>query len=158
MPHDNGRLGCMTCKKLKYRCSLQKSARTQEDDKLAMVIVEASAIPVDTILWDDMAEECEEPGEETVEDPQDTFSKVIEGNNTQPAEHETEHEEMFSVVNNEVPGLEMVVHEPLAPGPQEEDDLADAHKAKVAAFAAVVDQGISLEWKARFVRCGRRGE
>ena len=33
---------------------------------------------------------------------------------------------------------EELVVEPLAPGLQEEDDLADAHKAKVAAFATSV--------------------
>ena len=137
MPRDNGRLGCATCKKLKYCCSLQKSARTQEDDKPATVIAEASAIPVKMILLDDVAEECEEPGEEFVVEPQDTFSQVVEGDNMQTAERETEHEEIFLVVDDEVPGLEMVVHEPLAPGPQEEDDLADAHKAEVAAFAGL---------------------
>ena len=137
MPHDNGQLGCATCKKLKYRCLLQKSARTQEDDKPAMVITEALAIPVETILLDDVAEEHEEPGEEFIMEPQDTFSQVVEGNDTQTAEHETEHEEIFLAVDDEVPGLEMVVHEPLAPGPQEEDDLADAHKAEVVAFAGL---------------------
>ena len=137
MPRDNGRLGCTTCKKLKYRCSLQKNARTQEDDKPATVIAEASAMPVETILLDDVAEEHEEPVEELVVEPQDTFSQVVESDDTQPAERETEHEAIFSAVNDEVPGLETTDYEPLAPGPQEEDDLADAHKAEVAAFAGL---------------------
>ena len=137
MPRDNRRLGCATCKKLKYRCSLQKSARTQEDDKPVTVIVEALAIPVETILLDNVAKEHEEPGEEFIVDPQDTFSQVVEGDDMQTAERETKHEEIFLAVDDEVPGLEMVIHEPLAPGPQEEDDLADAHKAEVVAFAGL---------------------
>ena len=140
MPRNNRRLGCTTCKKLKYHCLLQKSARTQEDDKPAMVITEVLAIPVETILLDDMAKECKELGEETVEDPQDTFSKVIVVEDTHPAEQETVNEELFSTVDNEVQGLETTVYqplEPLAPGLPEEDDLADAHKAEVAAFAGL---------------------
>ena len=122
---------------MKYHCSLQKGTRTQEDDKPATVIAEALAIPVNTILLDDMAEECEEPDEEIVDNLQDTFSEVVMGEDTPPAEHETERKEIFSAVDDEVLGLEIVVHEPLAPGPQEEDDLADAHKAEVAAFAGL---------------------
>ena len=137
MPRDNGRAGCLTCKKLKRHCSLQQSARSQEDDNPATVLVEASAIPVEAILLDDVAEEREEPGEETIEDLQDMFSEVVTGEDAPPAEHETEREEIFSAVDDEVPGLEIVVHEPLAPGPQEEDDLADAHEAEVAAFAGL---------------------
>ena len=97
-------------------------------------------MPVKTILLDNMAEEREEPVEELVVEPQDTFSQVVEGNDTQTAECETEHEAIFSAVDNEVPGLETTVHqplEPLAPGLPEEDDLADAHKAEVAAFAGL---------------------
>ena len=41
-----------------------KRVRTQEDDKLVMVIAEASATPVEATLLDDMAEESEEPEEE----------------------------------------------------------------------------------------------
>ena len=137
MPCDNGRAGCLTCKKLKQHCSLQQSARSQEDDNPVTVLAEASAIPVEAILLDDVAEEREEPGEETVEDPQDTFSQVVEDEDTQPVEHETENEEVFSAVGGEVTGLEMIVHQPLAPGLQEEDDLADAHEAEVAAFAGL---------------------
>ena len=116
MSHDNGRPGCLTCKKLKRNCSLQQSARTQEDDKLATVLMEASASPVEMILLDNVAEECEELAEEIVDNLQDTFSEVVAGKDTPPAEHETVNEEIFLVVADEVPGLEMVVHEPLAPG------------------------------------------
>ena len=140
MPCNNRQLGCTTCKKLKYRCLLQKSARTQEDDKPAMVIAEASAIPVETILLDNVAKECKELGEETIEDPQDMFSEVIAAEDTHPAEQETVNEELFSAVDNEVQGLETMVYqplEPLAPGLLEEDDLADTHEAKVAAFAGL---------------------
>ena len=121
-------------------CSLQKSARTQEDDKPAMVIAEASAIPVETILLDNVAKECKEPGEETVEDPQDMFSEVVAVEDAHPAEQETVNEELFSMVDNKVQGLEMTVYqplEPLAPGLPEEDDLVDTHKAEVAAFAGL---------------------
>ena len=137
MPHDNRRVGCLTCKKLKWHCSLQQSAGTQEDDKPVTVIMEESAIPVEATLLDDVAEGSEEPDEETVENLQDMFSEVIAGEDAHPAEHEIVNEEIFLVVDDEVPGLEMVVHEPLAPGPQEEDDLADAHKAEVVVFAGL---------------------
>ena len=102
-----------------------------------MVLAEVSAIPVEATLLDNMAKECEELVEELVMEPQDMFSQVVEGEDAPPVEHETTNEEIFSVVDNEIPGLEMVVHEPLAPGPQEEDDLADAHEAEVAAFAGL---------------------
>ena len=140
MPCDNGRVGCLTCKKLKYHCSLQKSTKTQEDDKPATVIMEASAIPVDMILLDDVAEECEELDEEIVDNLQDTFSEVAEGETAHPEEQEPANEELFSTVDVDVQGLEMMVTqplEPLAPGLPEEDDLADAHKAEVAAFAGL---------------------
>ena len=111
--------------------------RTQEDDKPVMVIVEELAIPVEVTLLDNMAEECKELVEELVVEPQDTFSQVVEGDDMQTAECETEHEVIFLAVNNEVPGLETTNYEPLAPGPQEEDNLADAQKAEVAAFAGL---------------------
>ena len=140
MPCNNGRAGCLTCKKLKWHCSLQQSAGTQEDDKPAMVLMEASATPVETTLLDNVAEECEEPDEETVENLQDMFSEVVAAEDAHPMEQETVNEELFSMVNNKVQGLEMMVHqplEPLAPGLLEEDDLADAHKAEVAVFTGL---------------------
>ena len=137
MPRDNGRLGCATCKKLKYRCSLQKSARTQEEDEPATVIAEVSATPVEATLLDDMAEGSEEPDEETVENLQDTFSEVVAGEDVHPAEQEPVNEELFSMVDVDVQGLEMTVNQPLEPGLPEEDDLADAHEAEVAAFTGL---------------------
>ena len=137
MPRDNGRPGCATCKKLKYRCSLQKSARTQEEDEPATVIAEVSATPVEATLLDDMAEGSEEPDEETVENLQDTFSEVVAGEDAHPAEQEPVNEELFSMVDVDVQGLEMTVNQPLEPGLPEEDDLADAHEAEVAAFTGL---------------------
>ena len=70
-------------------------------------------------------------------EPQDMFSQIVEGDDMQTVECETEHKVIFSAVNNEVLGLEMTNYEPLASGPQEEDNLADAHKAEVAVFAGL---------------------
>ena len=140
MPCDNRRPGCVTCKKLKYCCSLQKSTRTQEEDKLVRVIAEASATPVEVTLLDDVAEESEEWDEEIVETLQDMFSEVVVGEDAHPVEQETVNEELFSMVDVDVQGLEMTVNqplEPLAPGLPEEDDLVDAHKAEVVAFAGL---------------------
>ena len=136
MPRDNGRPGCATCKKLKYRCSLQKSARTQEDEP-ATVIAEVLATPVEATLLDDVAEGSEEPDEEPVENLQDTLSEVVAGEDAHPAEQEPVNEELFSVVDVDVQGLEMTVNQPLEPGLPEEDNLADAHEAEVAAFAGL---------------------
>ena len=91
-------------------------------------------------LLDDVAKECEEPDEETVENLQDTFSDVVAAEDAHPMEQETVNEELFSVVDDEVQGLETTVHqplEPLAPGLPEEDDLVDTHKAEVAEFAGL---------------------
>ena len=130
----------MTCKKLKYCCSLQKSTRTQEEDKPAMVIAEVSATPVEATLLDNVAEGSEEPDEEIVKNLQDMFSKVVAGEDAHPAEQETVNKELFSMVDVNVQGLEMMVNqplEPLAPGLPEEDDLVDTHKAEVAAFVGL---------------------
>ena len=140
MPRDNGRPGCATCKKLKYRCSLQKSERTQEEDEPATVITEVSATPVKATLLDDVAEGSEEPDEEPVENLQDTLSEVVAAEDAHPVEQEVVNRELFSAVDVDIQGLGMAVDhplEPLAPGLLEEDDLADAHKAEVAAFAGL---------------------
>ena len=140
MPCNNRQVGCLTCKKLKRHCSLQQSASTQEDNKLVTVITEASATPVEATLLDDVAKESKEPGEGIIEDQQDTFSKVIAAEDAHPAEEETVNKELFSAVDLDVQGLEMTVNqplEPLAPGLPEEDNLADAHEAKVAVFAGL---------------------
>ena len=140
MPHDNRQPGCATCKKLKYRCSLQKSVRTQEEDEPATVITEVSATPVEATLLDDVAEGSEEPDEELVENLQDTLSEVIAVEDTHPAEQEAVNGELFSAVDVDVQGLGMVVDhslEPLAPGLPEEDNLADTHKAEVVVFAGL---------------------
>ena len=114
--------------------------RTQEEDEPVTVIAEVSATPVEVTLSDDVAEGSEEPDEELVENLQDTFSEVVVGEDAHPVEQEPVNEELFSMVDVDVQGLETTVHqplEPLAPGLPEEDDLVDAHKAEVAAFAGL---------------------
>ena len=126
--------------KIEIPLSLQKSTRTQEEDKPVTVIAEVLATPVEVTLLDDVAEGSEEPDEEPVENLQDTLSEVVVAEDAHPAEQEVVNGELFSVVDINVQELGMAVDhplEPLAPGLPEEDDLADAHEAEVVAFAGL---------------------
>ena len=53
---------------MKQRCSFQKDIKDQEADDPATSTVAALASPVETAMQDDVVEECEEPGEDTIED------------------------------------------------------------------------------------------
>ena len=99
---------------------------------MATAVVVTSQVKM--IMLDNGAEEYGKTFEEPHKEPIDTSSPIVVVEETQFEEHEAWGKDF--VVVNDIEPMEkaMVLYWPLAPVTQEEQEQADAHKAKVEAF------------------------